>query len=236
MSKKMKSGFDEHASKYDAWFMKNTNVLYSEVKLVAHFLKDSQDVFSVGCGSGLFEMILEKDFGISIKTGLEPSEGMAEIARKRGMTVEITTVEKAELGKEQYDTVLFNGTPSYITDLQAAFNKAFAALRPGGKIVVIDVPKESSYALLYNLAKAVGTWEHPLLKDVHPEDPYPIEFVKIANWRTTTEKVEMLQESGFNNLEFAQTLTAHPIYSNNVAEEPSEGYDRGDYVAIYAQK
>ncbi len=236
MSKKMKSGFDEHASKYDAWFMKNTNVLYSEVKLVAHFLKDSKDVFSVGCGSGLFEMILEKDFGISIKSGLEPSEGMAEIACKRGMTVEVTTVEKAELGTEKYDTVLFNGTPSYITDLQTAFDKAFAALRPGGKIVVIDVPKESSYALLYNLAKALGTWEHPLLENVHPEDPYPIEFVKIANWRTTAEKVEMLQKSGFNNLEFAQTLTAHPIYSNNVAEEPSKGYDRGDYVAICAKK
>ncbi|SHE72578.1 Ubiquinone/menaquinone biosynthesis C-methylase UbiE [Mariniphaga anaerophila] len=236
MSTSMKSGFDEHASEYDAWFMKNTNVLYSEVKLVAHFLKNSKDVFSVGCGSGLFEMILEKDFGISIKNGLEPSAGMANIACKRGMTVDINPVEQADLGIDKYDTVLFNGTPSYITDLQAAFNKAFAALRPGGKVVVIDVPKESSYALLYNLAKAVGTWEHPLLEGVHPEDPYPIEFVKIANWRTTAEKVEMLKNSGFHNLEFAQTLTRHPIYSNNTAEEPTEGYDRGDYVAICARK
>lgn len=236
MRDNMKSGFDEHASKYDAWFMKNTNVFYSEAKLVAHFLKASEDVFSVGCGSGLFEMILEKDFGISLKNGLEPSEGMAEIARKRGMTVEITTIEQAELGIEKYDTVLFNGTPSYITDLQAAFDKAFAALRPGGKVVVIDVPKESSYALLYNLAKALGTWEHLLLQDVHPEDPYPIEFVKIANWRTTAEKVEMLENSGFHDLKYAQTLTSHPIYSNNEAEDPSEGYNRGDYVAICARK
>ena len=236
MSENMKSGFDEHASKYDAWFMKNTNMLYSEAKLVAHFLKASEDVFSVGCGSGLFEMILEKDFGISIKNGLEPSEGMAKIARKRGIAVEITTIEQAELGKGKYDTVLFNGTPSYISDLEAAFEKAFAALRPGGKVVVIDVPKESSYALLYNLAKAVGTWKHSLLKDVHPQDPYPIEFVKIANWRTTAEKVEMLQQSGFHDLKYAQTLTLHPIYSNNVAEEPIEGYDRGDYVAICAWK
>ncbi len=236
MGNKIKSGFDGHASKYDTWFMKNTNVLYSEVKLVAHFLKDNEDIFSVGCGSGLFEMILEKDFGISVKTGLEPSAEMAKIARERGMTVEITTVEDADLGKEKYDTVLFNGTPSYITDLSGAFNKACAALRPGGKVVVIDVPKESSYALLYNLAKSVGTWDHPLLKGVHPEDPYPIEFVKIANWRTTAEKVEMLEQSGFSGFQYAQTLTLHPVYSNNVAEEPGEGYDRGDYVAICAIK
>lgn len=236
MNEKMKSGFDEHASMYDAWFMKNTNVLYSEVKLVAHFLDGSKDIFSVGCGSGLFESILEKDFNISVKNGLEPSEGMAEIARKRGMTVAITTIEQAELGKENYDVILFNGTPGYITDLQSAFDKAYEALRPGGKVVVIDVPKESSYALLYNLAKAVGTWDHPLLKDVHPEDPYPIEFVKIANWRTTAEKTEMLLKSGFSDLKYAQTLTLHPIYSDRIAEEPSEGYDRGDYVAISAQK
>jgi SAM-dependent methyltransferase len=230
------NSFDQYASNYDAWFLKNRNVLYSEVKLVSHFLQDAGDVFSVGCGSGLFEMILEKEFDISIKYGLEPSEGMADIARKRGMHVEITTIEKASLGNEKYDTILFNGTPSYITDLQAAFDKAYAALRPGGRIVVIDVPKESSYALLYNLAKAVGTWDHPLLKDVHPQDPYPIEFVKIANWRTTAEKTQMLQKSGFKDLKYAQTLTKHPIYSDTKAEEPLEGFDRGDYVAICAFK
>lgn len=228
--------FDQYSSQYDAWFLNNRNVLYSEVKLVAHFLKNAGEVFSVGCGSGLFEMILEKEFDISIKNGLEPSEGMAAIARKRNIKVKVTTIEEADLGIVCFDTILFNGTPSYITDLQAAFDKSFAALRPGGKIVVIDVPKESSYALLYNLAKSVGTWDHPLLHGVHPRDPYPIAFVKIANWRTTKEKAEMLEKSGFINLQYAQTLTKHPIYSDNVLEEPVEGFDCGDYVAICAIK
>jgi len=230
------SKFDEYAQKYDAWFMNNTNVLSSEAKLVAHFLEKGKKIFSVGCGSGLFEMILKKDFQITIKNGLEPSEGMAEIARKRGMTVEIITIEKAELGKDKYDIVIFNGTPSYITDLQSAFDKAYNTLHKGGKIIVIDVPKESSYALMYNLAKAVGTWNHPLLKGVHPVDPYPIEFVKVATWRTTKEKINMLNKSGFKNLKYAQTLTKHPLYSDNILEDPIEGYDCGDYVAICAEK
>jgi len=230
------SKFDEYAQNYDAWFMNNSNVLYSEAKLVARFLEKGKSIFSVGCGSGLFEMILKKDFQITIKNGLEPSEGMAEIARKRGITVEINTIENAILGKDKYDIVLFNGTPSYITDLQSAFNKSYNALHKGGKIIVIDVPKESSYALMYNLAKAVGTWDHPLLKGIHPIDPYPIEFVKVANWRTTKEKIEMLNKSGFTCLKYAQTLTKHPLYSDNVMEEPIEGYDCGDYVAICAEK
>lgn len=232
----MKSNFDQYASDYDAWFLENQNVLYSEVKLVAHFLTNPGDVFSVGCGSGLFEDILDKEFNISIKNGLEPSEGMATIARQRGLNVEISTAEEIELGSEKYDTILFNGTPSYITNLKKAFDKAYTALRPGGKIVVIDVPKESSYATIYNLAKAVDTWDHPLLEGVKPRDPYPIELVRVANWRTTQEKIENLNDAGFQNFEFAQTLTKHPLYSNKIAEEPIEGYDAGDYVAICAFK
>ncbi|MCG8410375.1 MAG: class I SAM-dependent methyltransferase [Bacteroidales bacterium] len=231
-----KKSFDEYASNYDAWFFDNTNLLRSEVNLVAHFLKDAGDIFSVGCGSGLFESILKKDFGINIEYGIEPSDGMADIARKRGVTVEVTTAEDADFGIEKYDTILFNGTPSYINDLKAVFEKANKALKPGGKVVVIDVPKESSYAIMYNLAKAVDTWDHSLLKGVNPKDPYPIEFVKVANWRTTQEKIDLLNETGFANLEFAQTLTKHPLYSNDVEEQPIEGYDCGDYVAICAVK
>ncbi len=121
------SSFDQYASAYDSWFFDNTNLLTSEVNLVAYFLKDANKVLSVGCGSGLFESILKRDFNIDIRIGLEPSEGMAEIARKRGMEVEVTTAEAADFGIELYDTVLFNGTPSYITDLESLVYKAFLA-------------------------------------------------------------------------------------------------------------
>ena len=102
--------------------------------------------------------------------------------------------------------------------------------------VVVDIPKESSYALLYNLAKVLGTWSHPLLEGAHPKEPYPIEFVKMANWRTTSEKISLLKNAGFTDLAFAQTLTWHPLYSDNAVEEPTDGYNRGDYVAICAYK
>ncbi len=228
--------FDQYAAKYDAWFLENSNLLYSEAKLVAHFLRPNTKIFSVGCGSGLFESILKENFNIAIGHGIEPSTSMADIARKRGVEVNTVTAEQMQLPAQMYDTILFNGTPSYITDLQKSFDKAYQALKSGGNIVVIDVPKESSYAIMYNLAKALDSWEHPLLAGVHPQDPYPIEFVKIANWRTTKEKIEMLEKSGFTNLEFAQTLTKHPLYSNCVKEEPIAGYDCGDYVAICAKK
>ena len=232
----MGKGFDEYAAEYDAWFMENPNVLLSEVRLVASTLKDAGRILSVGCGSGLFEKIMREDFGINITDGIEPSEAMAEIARHRGLDVTIATGEEAEFPAGKYDTILFNGCPSYISDLAKVISKVYDALPAGGRIILVDVPKESTYGLMYNLAKALGTWEHPLLEGTYPPNPYPIELVKVANWRTTAEKVKLLEEAGFHNLEFAQTLTTHPLLSDLKAEMPVEGYDKGDYVAITAYK
>ena len=232
----MSNSFDEHASKYDAWFMDNTNVLLSEARLVAQTLAGSERILSVGCGSGLFEKILRDDFGIDITDGIEPALGMAEIARKRGMNVIVTTAEDADFGAGRYDTLLFNGSPSYISDLQPIVEKAFDNLPEGGRLILIDVPKESGYGMMYNLAKATGSWDHPLLKGVAPANPYPIELVNAANWRTSAEKIKAMQSAGFKNIEAWQTLTTHPLMSDIEAEYPSKGADKGDYVAIIGYK
>ena len=85
--------FDEYAAQYDSWFLKNRNVLQSEVELLAGCLRDPGKALSVGCGSGLFEMILRDAHGIDIHFGVEPAEGMAEIAVKRGMEVQVSPAE-----------------------------------------------------------------------------------------------------------------------------------------------
>ena len=232
----MGKGFDEYAATYDAWFLDNPNVLESEVRLVESTLRNAGRVLSVGCGSGLFEKIMRDEFGITVTDGVEPSPAMAEIARKRGMDVTEATAEEFDYPAGEYDTILFNGSPSYITDLDTVLSKVYAALKPGGRIVLVDVPKESTYGLMYNLAKALGTWDHPLLEGAYPPNPYPIEFVNVANWRTTAEKIALLEKNGFRNIESAQTLTTHPLYSDLAAEEPVPGHDRGDYVAVTAIK
>lgn len=228
----MESGFDSYAEKYDSWFLDNRNVLNSEAALVAYFLRNGQKILSIGCGSGLFEQILRNDYGIDIRDGVEPSSDMAAIAVARGLEVEVATAEDCRVRPEEYDAILYNGCPGYITDLDKALRTSFASLKKGGKIILIDIPKESSYGILYNLAKAVGTWDHPLLEGIYPKNPYPIELASKACWRTTAEKVEAMRNAGFGDFEYAQTLTRHPLYSDNSVEEPVPGYDRGDYVAI----
>lgn len=232
----MEHPFDEHAAEYDSWFLENRNVLRSEVLLLVEFLKDPGRALSVGCGSGLFERILRDDFGIDIRFGVEPAGGMAGIAAKRGLDVRTGTAEALPYGDGSFDTVLLNGTPSYIGDLRQALSEAHRVLREGGRIVVADVPAESSYGTLYRLAAMVGSWDDPTMKVIAPPVPYPMEFAAAANWRTTQEKLELLQEVGFAGFETRQTLTVHPKFSNDAVEDPVPGHDRGDYVAIRGRK
>jgi ubiquinone/menaquinone biosynthesis C-methylase UbiE len=230
------NSFDEHAAQYDSWFLQNRNVLQSEVELLADALKAPGRTLSVGCGSGLFEMILRDGHDIDVRFGVEPAAGMAEIAGKRGMEVQIGPAEELPFDDDSFDTVLFNGTPSYIGDLKKAFQEAQRVLRPGGHVVVCDVPAESSYGTLYRLAAMIGSWDDESLKVIAPQVPYPMEFAAAANWRTTQEKLDLLQEVGFTGAETTQTLTLHPKFSNDGVETPIPGHDRGDYVAVRAQK
>lgn len=230
------AAFDEHASAYDSWFFDNQNLLSSELKLVAHFLDKESNILSIGCGSGLFESLLAKDYDIHIKHGIEPSKDMAAIAEKRGMQVDISPAETCEIEANRFDIILFNGSVSYISDLDVCIKKAFDALKTGGKLILIDVPKESGFASLYNLASSLDTWEHPLLEHISPANPYPIELVKSANWRTSDEKIALMKNNGFVDFLYAQTLLTHPMYANDKVQAVIEGYDRGDYVAICAYK
>jgi len=228
--------FDKFADRYDGWFLKNRNILESEVRLIAHALGSPGSILSVGCGSGLFESLLRKEHGIEIIDGIEPLEDMAAVARKRGMDVKIGTAADLPYPSESFDTVLFNGSPSCIADLGKAFEEAFRVTKAGGHVVVADVPAESGYGLLYQFAATQTSWEDPTLLGIAPAHPYPIDVAAAANWRTTAAKVDLLRLNGFSDFEYAQTLTTHPRFSDYEAEDPEEGYDRGSYVAIRARK
>lgn len=234
-----KAKFDGYAQEYDIWFMTNENVFLSELKLLkaALDLTDGGRILSVGCGSGLFEKALNDEYGITVTDGVEPSEDMSGIARKRGMQVQIATAETAQLEPESYDVIYFNGSSSYIPNLDVAYGNILKALKTGGKLVLLDVPKESAYGLLYLLAGKLDTYTAPELLDTAPAYPYPLELVHTAYWHTTEEKSQVLTEHlGLHDLEYRQTLVAHPVYTNRAVEEPIEGYQAGGYVAIVATK
>lgn len=229
--------FDDYSDAYDNWFQQNQVIFESELRLVAHVLgKTPGRTLSVGCGTGLFEQLLKVQHDISVTDGLEPSGPMAEIARKRGLRVVEASAEKMPFEDGRFSTVMFNGSSGYIADLDAAVYEAYRVLTPQGRLVLIDVPAESSYGLLYRLGGAYGTWADERLRGVLPTNPYPVELAGGANWRPTQDKIDCARKAGFTNLTYAQTLTRHPCFSDITPQDPIPGYDSGDYVAVSGVK
>ena len=92
-------------------------------------------------------------------------------------------------------------------------------------------------AFLYKFAAHVGSYEKELFEQIAPTFPYPIELVSSAIFHSPLEKENILREDlGMTNIRYFQTLTAQPIYTNDFVEEPIEGYDKGGYVALVAEK
>ena len=231
--------FDGYADKYDQWFLTNNRVFESELKLLHACLNPlkKDKILSVGCGSGLFESALKREYDIIVEYGLEPSTDMAKIAEKRGVKVEIGDAETTLLKDEEYDVIYLNGCSTYIADLSRAYRNCYNALKKGGSLILLDVPVESAYGILYSFAKYADGYDEKLFSRIKPALPYPIELVKSGIFHSPIEKLSIIKdELKMKNIRFMQTLVAHPIYTNDSVEEPIEGYDKGGYVAPIAEK
>ncbi|MBO4921373.1 MAG: class I SAM-dependent methyltransferase [Lachnospiraceae bacterium] len=230
-----KQKFDGYADKYDEWFMKNENLFTSELRLFEKVLGDisGKKLLSVGCGSGLFESYIDS----SNIDGIEPSEDMGRIAEKRGVKViKYGLIEDVDLKDESYDIIYFNGSSSYMEDLVPVYEKCLKAIKKNGKLILLDVPKESAFGFMYLLGKSLNTYDHEYLEGAMPELPYPLALASSGVWHTTEEKINVLKDLGIKNFKFYQTLIKNPMYTNEEPEEVSEGYKSGGYVAIIAEK
>ena len=163
MGMDVKQKFDGYADQYDEWFMKNDKLFTSELRLFLKVLGniEGKRLLSVGCGSGLFESYID----CSNVEGIEPSADMGKIAEKRGVNViKYGTIEDVDLPENTYDIIYFNGSSSYMEDLTPVYEKSLRALTEGGKLILLDVPKESAFGLMYLLGKSLGTYDHPYLE------------------------------------------------------------------------
>lgn len=230
-----KQKFDGFANLYDEWFMVNGNLFASELALFKKVLGDieGKKILSVGCGSGLFESYID----CTNVEGIEPSKDMGAIAEKRGVNViAFSVIEDIDLPEESYDIIYFNGSSSYLEELTPVYEKSLKALKPGGRLILLDVPKESAFGFMYLLGKALNTYDHEFLKGVMPGLPYPLGLATSGVWHSTEEKIEVLKKLGIEKFDFYQTLVKNPMYTNEESEEVIPGYKCGGYVAIIAEK
>lgn len=109
-------------------------------------LEPGQLVLDVGCGTGhAFPALYGEVGGTGRIVGVDVSPRMlararAEAGRRGWDAVELheADVSSADLGRDRFDAALASFSPSTVPDLAAAIDRVHAALRPGGRLFVVD--------------------------------------------------------------------------------------------------
>jgi 2-polyprenyl-3-methyl-5-hydroxy-6-metoxy-1,4-benzoquinol methylase len=120
----------------------------------------------VGCGTGNLVRRLSAVF--PAVTGIEPDVPTAEQARQTTAdlaNVRIRTQPFDELDGDRYDLITFVAVLHHLP-LEATLEKARELLRPGGRLVVVGVSRESRADLPWSIASMilnpiVGVVKHP---------------------------------------------------------------------------
>jgi SAM-dependent methyltransferase len=203
--------FDENPERYDTWFVRHAPLFESELAALRELVPDEGEGLEVGVGTGRFAGPL------GITRGVEPSAPMREIARKRGIDAVDGVAEDLPYPDDSFDFVLMVTTICFLDDVGAALEEARRVLRPGGSIVIGFVDSAGPVGRHYVEHKS----ESPFYRDA--------EFV------SAREVKRHLEEAGFGDLAFRQTLFGVPGDREEI-ETPEEGCGRGSFVVVRGTK
>ena len=204
--------FNCRYEEYDAWFDQNSNIYQSELLAVKALLPEGGRRIEIGVGSGRFASQL------GIGDGVEPAEGIAKLARGRGINVIKGKAEELPLENESVDVLLFVTTLCFVSDVRETFREAYRVLKPGGCAVLAYIPKESPFGALY--------------ETIADRDP----FFRLARFYTKDEVSTALKEVGFSIERSIQTLTGSPETANDRVEKPTAGDHKGSFIVTKATK
>jgi SAM-dependent methyltransferase len=116
--------------------------------------RPSGRLLDVGCGRGDLAASWV-DAGWEV-LGVEPSPEAASVARRRGASVEVGTLDTVALEPVSVDTAVFRHSLEHVSDPRLDLRRVYEALRPGGRVAVI-VPNWGSWQ-----RKAFGQYWFPL--------------------------------------------------------------------------
>lgn len=119
------SSFGDDAELYDRARPSYPSAMVDDL-LAAH----PQRVLDVGCGTGIAAQLFV-DRGCDV-LGVEPDERMAAVARRRGITVELSAFEEWDDGGRRFD-LLVSGQAWHWVEPVAGARKAAKVLVPGGR-------------------------------------------------------------------------------------------------------
>ena len=183
------SPFDNLASAYDAWFEDEGKLIFAiEVEAFRKILPSLPEPWlEVGAGSGRFAKTLK------IKTGVDPSAKLSAIARRRGINVFPGRGEERLFDEETFGTVFLIVTLCFVDSPLDVLQETYRILKPGGKIVLGLVLRDSPWGQYYMTKK---NEEH--------------RFYRHASFYSYQEVTQLLEQTGFAVEKVISTLLQKP--------------------------
>ena len=138
--------FDNGAKHYDAvvdWGFLRSGASYRRWVLQRHGLLPGDHLLDVACGTGLVAVAAEKILHTAKNiTCLDPSAGMLAIARTKLLAKFVLgRAEKIPLADNSFDFLTMGYALRHVTGLEEAFREYHRVLRPGGKLLILEVTK-----------------------------------------------------------------------------------------------
>lgn len=202
--------FETFTRKYEVWFEENIPLYLSELNLLKDLIQGNMTV-EIGCGSGRFAVPL------GIKIGVEPSLKMAKLAKNKGLQIITGIAENLPLKDSVFDSALMVTTICFVDDVKKSLEETYRILKPGGRIVIGFVDRESELGRFY--------------ESIKHKNP----FYKYAEFYSCKTVIDLLETVGFRNINAFQTLFGN-VDEISSTQRYKKGCGNGGFVAIYGEK
>ncbi len=138
--------FDRGAKHYDAvvdWGFLHSGSSYRRRTLGQYGLRPPDQLLDVACGTGLVAVEAAKILGTAKNiTCLDASAGMLAVARtKLAAHFLLGRAEKLPLADDSFDFLTMGYALRHVTSLEETFREFRRVLRPGGRLLILEVTK-----------------------------------------------------------------------------------------------
>ena len=138
--------FDAGAPHYDAvvdWGFLRSGAFYRRWAQQRHGLRPGMQLLDVACGTGLMTLAAARILGSAATiTGVDPSEGMLAVARRRLPARFLAgRAEALPVPDASIDFLTLGYALRHVSDLRTTFEEFRRVLRPGGRVLILEVTK-----------------------------------------------------------------------------------------------